>query len=60
MRLDADAILAHPWIVGQTTPSHDLPEVTEKLREFNSKRRLKKAGNTVKALNRFKNIIKEK
>jgi serine/threonine protein kinase len=32
MRLDAEGILSHPWVVGEGTPSNELPEVTEKLR----------------------------
>ncbi len=40
-RLNADKILAHPWIVGTSTPRVDLPNVTQKIKEFNAKRRLK-------------------
>lgn len=60
-RLTPDAILAHPWIVGNGAPNIDFPEVyTDKLKEFNARRRLKKAGNMVMAANRFKNILKKK
>lgn len=59
-RLDADAILAHPWIKGEDTPREELPGFTENLRKFNARRRLRKAGTMVIAANRFKNIIKEK
>lgn len=57
MRLDADAILAHPWISGGGTADKNLPEVTAKLKEFNARRKLKRAGNMVLAANRFKNSI---
>ena len=59
-RLDIDGILAHPWIKGDDTPREDLPGFTENLRQFNARRRLRKAGTMVIAANRFKNIIKEK
>lgn len=60
-RLTPDAILSHPWIVGNGAPNIDFPEVyTDKLKEFNARRRLKKAGNMVMAANRFKNILKKK
>jgi len=42
-RLDADGILKHPWIVGDVTPRKGLPTVTAKIKEFNAKRRLKRA-----------------
>ena len=47
-------------MVGEGAPQHELTEVPEKLREFNARRRLKKAGHLVMAANRFKNILKEK
>ena len=59
-RLDADGILAHPWIKGEDTPRDELQGFTENLRKFNARRRLRKAGTMVIAANRFKNIIKEK
>ena len=40
-RFDADKILAHPWIVGEKTPRKQLPNVTNKIREFNAKRKFK-------------------
>jgi Protein kinase domain. len=40
-RLNADEILSHPWIVGDVTPRKKLPQVTEKIKEFNAKRRFK-------------------
>lgn len=59
-RLDADAILAHPWIKGEDTPREELQGFTENMRQFNARRRLRKAGTMVIAVNRFKNTIKEK
>ncbi len=59
-RLDADGILAHPWIVGEDTPRTHLSAVTAAIMDFNAKRRLKRAGYMVLAANRFKNILKEK
>jgi calcium/calmodulin-dependent protein kinase I len=40
-RWDSDKILAHPWIVGEKTPRKQLPNVTNKIREFNAKRKFK-------------------
>ncbi len=40
-RMDADAILAHPWVIGEKTPRKPLPHVTGKIREFNAKRKFK-------------------
>ena len=59
-RLDADAILAHPWVVGDDTPRIHMPAVTEAIKEFNAKRRFKRSAYMVIAANRFKNILKEK
>jgi hypothetical protein len=59
-RLTADQILLHPWIVGDSTPRGSLANVTQRMREYNAKRRLKKAGYLIIAANRFKNILKLK
>ena len=40
-RIGADAILAHPWVIGEKTPRKQLPNVTEKIREFNAKRKFR-------------------
>lgn len=40
-RLNAQQILEHQWISGDSTPRKELPNVTEKIREFNAKRRFK-------------------
>jgi serine/threonine protein kinase len=40
-RLDADKILAHTWVIGEKTPRKQLPNVTNKIREFNAKRKFR-------------------
>lgn len=36
----------HPWMIGSGAPTNDLSQVTEKLREFNARRKLKVNKNT--------------
>ena len=52
-RLTAEEISQHPWVVGEKTPRTELPKVTNKIKEFNTKRRFKKAAYLVMAANRF-------
>ena len=59
-RLDADGILKHPWISGNKNPEKHMPNTLDAIKEFNAKRRLKRAGYMVIAANRFKNILKLK
>jgi len=40
-RLDGDKILAHTWVIGEKTPRKQLPNVTNKIREFNAKRKFR-------------------
>jgi calcium/calmodulin-dependent protein kinase IV len=40
-RLNATQILEHPWVSGDSTPRTELPNVAEKIKEFNAKRRFK-------------------
>jgi serine/threonine protein kinase len=40
-RYNAEKILAHPWIVGEKTPRKQLPNVTDKIREFSAKKEAK-------------------
>ncbi|KAM3140347.1 hypothetical protein pb186bvf_007507 [Paramecium bursaria] len=40
-RYKADQIIKHPWITGEKASTKDLSEVTEKLREFNARRKLR-------------------
>jgi len=42
-RMNADQILEHPWVLGEMTPRKILPNVTDKIRDFNSKRKFKRA-----------------
>lgn len=39
-RLDADGIMKHPWIDAEQSKV-ELPQVTEKIREYNAKRRMR-------------------
>jgi serine/threonine protein kinase len=57
-RLNADQILKHPWIVGDVTPRKNLPSVTAKIKEFNARRRLKRAQLLVLINVKWKNIVK--
>jgi len=36
--------LEHPWILGYENPTDNLPEVPKKIKEYNAKQKLKKAG----------------
>jgi len=40
-RLTADELLEHPWVKGTSTPRVQLPNVTQQIKEFNARRRLK-------------------
>ena len=40
-RLNAQEILDHPWVSGDATPRTELPNVFDKIREFNAKRKFK-------------------
>jgi calcium/calmodulin-dependent protein kinase-4 len=40
-RLTAEQILSHTWIVGEHTPRKELPNVTQQMKEFNTRRRFK-------------------
>lgn len=39
--------MAHPWIKGEGTPREEMPAVQQKIKRYNAKRRLKKAGTAV-------------
>jgi len=47
-------------VIGDSTPRTELPTFTEKIKEFNAKRKFKKAGYLIMAAHRFKNILKSK
>ncbi|XP_063722543.1 calcium/calmodulin-dependent protein kinase type IV-like [Symsagittifera roscoffensis] len=53
-RLSVNAAVNHPWIVGETKSTKELHDVTNKLRLFNSKRRLKTPMNAIAVVNAFK------
>lgn len=40
-RLTAEEIYNHPWVSGEKTPRTELPNVTDKMKEYNSKRKWK-------------------
>jgi hypothetical protein len=40
-RMTVEEILAHPWVMGEKTPRTELPNVTDKMKEFNTKRKFK-------------------
>lgn len=37
----ADDILAHTWMIGDATPRKNLPNITDKIREYNAKKKFK-------------------
>ncbi|CDW88495.1 protein kinase domain containing protein [Stylonychia lemnae] len=41
LRLNAEQLLSHPWIIGDGTPRKQLPNVTQQIKEFNTRRRFK-------------------
>jgi len=57
-RLKADAVLAHPWMVGDVTPRKALPNITDKIREYNAKKKFKKVGTLAMALSKWNNAFK--
>jgi serine/threonine protein kinase len=57
-RIDADGILKHPWIVGDVTPRKNLPTVSAKIKEFNARRRLKRAQLLVLINVKWRGLIK--
>lgn len=40
-RLTAEQLLEHPWVSGVATPRVSLPNVTQQIKEFNARRKLK-------------------
>lgn len=53
-------MLSHPWVVGTTTPRTELTTFNEQIKQYNAKRKFKKAGYMIMAAHRFKNILKGK
>lgn len=56
-RIDADGILNHPWIINQGNPDNNLPDVPAKMKEYNARQKMKKAGNAIIAINRLSKIL---
>jgi len=56
-RLNAEQILQHPWVVGEGTPKDNLPEVPKMIQEYTAKRRLKKAGQAIIAVQRLNKLL---
>ena len=54
-RPDAEMILTHAWLT--SNPKAELPEVPMKLKEFNARKRLRKAATVIIALNRITNKV---
>ena len=59
-RITAKNMLIHPWIVGTFNPKINMPDVTNKIRGSNSRRKFRKFGHAAIASNRFMNLLKEK
>jgi len=59
-RLTADEILEHPWVVGEMTPRKMLPNVTDKIRQFNLRRKSRLAALTQITEGKFQNSLKRK
>ncbi|EGR32749.1 protein kinase domain protein [Ichthyophthirius multifiliis] len=58
-RYGPEQILNHPWIKGEASKRH-LAESQEALRQYNARRRLRRAQLSVVAANRFKHLIMNK
>lgn len=56
-RCTAKQMMSHPWIVGTNNPHINMPDVANKIREYNVRRKFKKYGNTAIASNRLMSII---
>jgi len=59
-RMTAEAMLSHPWIIGEETPTELLRGVTMKIREFNAKRKFRKAALKAVAIGKLKNVLQSK
>ena len=55
-RLNAEQILSHEWIVEQGV-NNCLDEVPSKIKEYNAKQRLKKAGQAIIAVQRLSKLL---
>jgi len=57
-RPDAGEILEHPWL--SSKPQAELPLVPPKIKEFNARRRLRKAATAIIAIHRITNKVNNK
>jgi calcium/calmodulin-dependent protein kinase I len=57
-RLKSDAVLSHPWMVGDVTPRKNLPNITSKIREYNAKKKFKKVGTLAVAIGKWNAAFK--
>ncbi|CAD8063279.1 unnamed protein product [Paramecium primaurelia] len=58
-RYKADQICKHPWITGEKALTKDLSDVTEKLRELNARRKLRRAQLMVLATTKLQRRIQQ-
>lgn len=56
-RLKAEEILAHPWMAGDKLSGKNLPSVLSGISKINARRKFKKVGDAVVAVNRMKNLF---
>lgn len=56
-RLNAEQLLEHPWVRGISTPRVQLSSVPQQIREYNARRKLKRAAYSIMAAKRFLNIL---
>mmetsp|Transcript_20465 Transcript_20465/g.20431 ORF Transcript_20465/g.20431 Transcript_20465/m.20431 type:complete len:119 (-) Transcript_20465:33-389(-) len=59
-RFNAEEVLRHPWMTGENTPRTNMPAVSRKIREFNTRRRFRKVGNAAVASVKLIHIAHEK
>jgi len=55
----ADDVLAHTWMVGDATPRKNLPNITDKIREYNARKKFKKVGSLAMALAKWSSRFKD-
>jgi len=59
-RFNFDKIINHPWFKDDKKKKINMPEVTDKIRAFNARRRFKKASLSVLAVSRLNAITGSK
>jgi len=53
-------LVVDPWVLGEMTPRKILPNVTDKIREFNSKRKFRRVAMMAIAAGKFNSALKAK